>query len=152
MKQLRAITKAEKDWQTRESAFNNLVGSVNSKIDLLDCLLAQAGHHVDISGSDVQRQESLYARRTILSQPEPTVERLFPAQLPAPTSRVGEELKQFLIGIAPVPAFETLTNDALVKRQDEIGAELRELDETLSAVRLHHDDSAKFVADNGGSR
>lgn len=138
VKQLRATTKAEKDWKARESAFNDLVGSINANIDLLDCLLAQAGHHVGVSGSDVGRQASLYVRRVIPSQPEPTMQRLFPAQLSQATTYVGDELKQFLIGIAPVPAFEKLTNDALVKRQEEIRAELRELEETR-----------KFTEDDG---
>jgi hypothetical protein len=152
MKQLRATTKAEKDWKARESAFNYLVGSINANIDLLDCLLAQAGHHVGVSASDVRRQASLFARRVILSQPEPTVERLFPAELSQPTTHVGGELKEFLIGIAPVPTFEKLTNDALVKRQEEIGAEVRELEEMLSAIRLRHEDSRNFAEYGGGPR
>jgi hypothetical protein len=152
MKQLWDAKRAEKAWKTDETAFNELVGSINAKIDLLGTLLAQAGHHVGVTESDVLRQASLYARRVILSQPEATMERLFPPQLPTVTTPVGEKLKQFLIGIAPVPAFEKLSNDALVKRQDEIGAELRELEEMLSAIRLGHDESAKLVADDGGPR
>jgi hypothetical protein len=42
------------------------------------------------------------------------------------------------------------TND--VKRQEEIGAELRELEETLSTIRLRHDDSRNFAEDDGGPR
>jgi hypothetical protein len=133
-KQLRVSTRAEKEWQTRENAFNELVGSVNAKIDFLDTVLAQAGHHVGVSESDVRRQASLYTRRAILSQPEPTAERLFPAQLPRATTSVGENLQRFLIGIGRVPQYEKLSNDALVKRQEEIRAELRELDEALRAT------------------
>jgi hypothetical protein len=152
VKQLWDTRRAEKVWRTEETVFNELVGSINGKIDLLDTLLAQAGHHVGISGSDVRRQASLHARRVILSQPEATVERLFAPQLPAATTHDSDELKRFLIGIAPVPVFEKLSNDAVVKRQQEIGAELRELEETLSAIRLRRDDSAKFVADDGSPR
>jgi hypothetical protein len=152
VKQLWDTWRAEKVWRTEETVFNELVGSINGKIDLLDTLLAQAGHHVGVSESDALRQTSLYARRVILSQPEPTVERLFAAQLPTATTRDGDELKRFLIGIAPVPMFEKLSNDTLVKRQEEIGAELRELEETFSAIRLRHDDSANFVVDDGGPR
>jgi hypothetical protein len=144
--------RTEKVWRTEQTVFNELVGSVNANIDLLDCLLAQAGHHVGVSESDIRRQASLYARRVILSQPEPTMERLFPAQLPTATTRDGDELKRFLIGTAPVPPFEKLSNDAVVKRQQEIGAELRELEEMLSAIHLRHDDSAKFIGNDGGPR
>jgi hypothetical protein len=146
VKHLRSTNRAEKAWKAEETAFNGLVGSVNAKIDLLDTLLAQAGHHVGISASDARRQASLYARRAILSQPEPVVGKVFPVELPTP---VGDRLKQFLIGIAAVPAFEKLTTDALVKRQDEIGAELRELDETLSTIRARRDDAA-LVTHEGG--
>jgi hypothetical protein len=149
VKHLRSTNRAEKAWKAEETAFNRLVGSVNAKIDLLDTLLAQAGHHVGISASDVRRQASLYARRVILSQPEPVVGKVFPVELPTP---VGEKLRQFLIGIAAVPAFEKLATDALVKRQDEIGAELRQLDETLSAIRARRDDAAPFSTYEGGPR
>lgn len=144
--------RTEKVWRTEQTVFNELVGSVNARIDLLDCLLAQAGHHVGVSESDVRRQASLYARRVILSQPEATMERLFAPQLPTATTRDGDDLKRSLIGIAPVPVFEKLSNDALVKRQDEIRAELRELDETLSAIHFRHDDSAKLIGNDGGPR
>jgi hypothetical protein len=148
-KRLRSTQRARKAWKAEEATFNRLVGSVNAKIDLLDTLLAQAGHHVGISGSDVRRQASLYARRVILSQPEPVVGKVFPIELPTP---VREKLRQFLIGVAAVPAFEKLTTDALVKRQEEIGGELRQLDETLSAVRARRDDAAHFGTYEGGPR
>lgn len=129
--QRREAKRIEKVWETREAVFSTLVGSVNAQIDVLDTLLAQAGHHVGVSGSDVGRQVSLYARRVVLSQPEPTAARLLPAQLPMAPLPVGEKLKQFLVGITSVPVFEKLSTDALVKRQQEIAAELRELDEAL---------------------
>jgi len=149
VKHLRSKKRVEKAWKTEEAVFNGLVGSVNAKIDLLDTLLAQAGHHVGISGSDMRRQASLYARRVILSQPEPVVGKVFPVELPTPT---GDKLKHFLMGVAAVPAFEKLTTDALLKRQEEIGGELRQLDETLSALRARREDAAYFFTHDGGSR
>lgn len=151
-KQLRDTRRIEKAWKTEETGFNELVGSINAKIDLLDTMLAQAGHHVGVSGSDVGRQASLYARRVVLSQPEPTVAKLFPVQLPTATMPVGGELKQFLIGIATVPAFEKLSNDALTKRQEEVRTELRELDETLRAIRFSSEVASELPEFDGDHR
>lgn len=150
--QLRDRSQSEKAWKTEETAFNGLVGSVNAKIDFLDTLLAQAGHHVGASGSDVGRQVSLYARQVILSQPEPTVARLLPAQLPRATTPVGEQLKAFLIGLSAVPAFEKLTTDALVKRQQEIAAELRDLDGSFDTSGFRSDNSAALAMNGVGPR
>lgn len=132
----RNAKQANEEVATTEGDFNAIVGNVNGNIDLLDTLLAQAGHHVGVSDADTRRQTSLYVRRTILSQPEPTQERLFPADLPQPTDRPIEDLKPFLIGITAVPRFEKLSTDSLAKRHEEVRVELRELDDRLRGLRF----------------
>ena len=144
--QFREATNAEKTWKSAETILNDIVGAVNTNIDLCETLLAQAGHHVGISASDARRQASMYVRRTILSQPEPTLGRLFPSELPQPTTRSGLELGQYLVGITSVPVFEKFSTDGLAKRCEEIRAELRELDETLRAMRFS-DEVAKELAE-----
>ncbi|MBB3602768.1 hypothetical protein FHT40_002429 [Mycolicibacterium sp. BK556] len=135
----KAAKKADKALATNEGAFNAMVSAINGNIDLLDTLLAQSGHHVGVSESDTRRQTSLYVRRAILSQPEPTRERLFPAQLPQTTEHLGEDLNQFLTGITAVPTFEKLSTDSLAKRHAEIRVELRALDDRLRAIRSGDD-------------
>jgi hypothetical protein len=120
-----------------ETTFDTLVGTINGNIDLLDTLLAQAGHHVRVDESNVRRQAPLYVRRVILSQPEPTTtERLFPEKLPEPTTLDDAELKAFLIGVADVPSFEKLITQEVVTRREEIRTELREMEDQLRSVEL----------------
>jgi hypothetical protein len=118
--------------RAKEQTHVSLVGKVNGLIDLLDTVEAQAGHHVGVSASDARRQGQLYPRRVTLSQPEPTIERLFPETLPEPTVRVSEDLAKFLIGVAPLPKFERLDTSAVLKQREEIRVELRILENELT--------------------
>jgi hypothetical protein len=120
----RRAERTKKIQKASEDLLIKQVGKVNADIDLRDTLLSQAGHHVGVSDSNAERQNHLYARRAILSQPEPTTERLFPETLPEPVHRAGDGLKQFLIGITDLSTFEKLTTDTVIQRREEIRREL----------------------------
>lgn len=119
-----------------QHAFDTLVGSINADIDLLDAFLAQAGHHAQVDESNVRRQASLYVRRDILSQPEPTEEQLFPDALPAPTSAEPDGLTARLLGVTAMPTFSKLDPEPVVTRQQDIRDELRELEDRLRQRQL----------------
>jgi hypothetical protein len=104
-----------------------VVARHNALLDTAETLLAQAGHHVDVSVADTVRQGQAYARRVQLSQPEPVVERLFPKQLPAPRSLVGDALRTSLVGLTHLPQFTRLDTGAVNERRAQHRAELERL-------------------------
>jgi len=127
----RRVKRATAKQKSSEELLGEQTGKVNEDIDLLGTLLGQAGHHVGVSESNVNRQDRIYARRVILSQPEPTTERLFPETLPGPVNRLEEELKKFLIGVTALPTFEYLNTDKVTARREEVREELVQLADNL---------------------
>ena len=98
-----------------------LVSSHNALLGELEALLAQAGHHVEISAADAIRQGILYARRIQLAQPEPVTERLLPDRLPQPQVPDRDALLGFMLGITRLPLLERLSTVAVAERRDEAG-------------------------------
>jgi len=107
------------------------VGQVNTDVDQLDTLLAQAGHHVRADAANARRQGPLYVRRALLAQPEPTTSTLFPRQLPAPAELEDTELARMLIGVGSLPQFTKLDTAKVTARREEVRRELRQLEDQL---------------------
>jgi hypothetical protein len=94
-----------------------LVAEHNALVSRLNAVVAQAGHHVQISAYDTARQAVLYARRVQLSQPEPVQERLLPEQLPEPRLVSGVELLEQMVGVTELPVRALLTTDEVIRRR-----------------------------------
>jgi hypothetical protein len=108
-----------------EGEYAASAGEFNGLLDQRDTVVAQAGHHIGASEQDTLRQIELITRRTVLSQPEPTTERLFPDDLPRPVHLEGAGLRVFLRGVAAEPTFPRLDVGSLVKRRQKVRQELR---------------------------
>lgn len=94
-----------------------LVAEHNARVGDLEALIAQAGHHVEVSAADAIRQGLLYARRVQLSQPEPVTERLLPDALPQPHIPDHEELLAFMLGVTDLPQRERLSTTTVLDRR-----------------------------------
>jgi hypothetical protein len=133
--------------QSRRSAGRHaeLVSHVNGLIDQRLALLAMAAQHARLGETDAARQALLYVRRTQLSQPEPVGDRLFSAELPAPSHPSDEDLQSLILGIAELPQFDRLDTDAVTSRREQ-------LRKTIVALRRRIDPEQDAVGKTGSAQ
>ena len=131
-------------------ALVNLTGSVNADVALVDALVAQAGHHVEVDEANARRQVSLYARGEILAQPEIISERLLPEPLPAPNQLDGEDLLETLIGVTPRPYTLEVAMDDVVAHHEAAIREVRELAERLNEIETERALGGRYDSSEGG--
>ena len=130
---LRLDRAAQRQMQASGAQFQELIGLFNRLLGQRDGLLAQAGHHFQVSRDDVLRQAVLYVRRVVLSQPEATEEELFTKDLPTLETKIGDDLKDHLIGISQLPVLAPLTTEKVINRQEELRGQLQSLREQGAA-------------------
>lgn len=113
-----------------------LAGAINTDVDLVGTLQAQAGHHTHADRANAQRQQRAYQRRTILSQPEMTTTRLFPAALPVIADLSDADLLRVLVGIQALPEFTKASTAEMVEHHEKSVAAVRTLADRFAQARL----------------
>jgi hypothetical protein len=140
-RQVRAVESGA-DQKARElnaavSAADILGGEVNADIDAYDTTIAQAGQHILADLGNVERGVWLAVRRTILAQPEATVERMFPAELPLPTTPSSSDLLETLTGVKPFLTFVKVSTQTLHEHLAKAQTRLRELEAAIAYAELN---------------
>ncbi len=134
----RALEAAKSNVAKATEAVTTTVGRHNVIIQQPGLLLADAEKHIYVGLSNTRRQVALYLRRDQLSQPEPTRDQLYPDQMPALPGWLphdgspDESIKQYLIGISPLPELEPLSLGLLESRMGDAREYIERLQEQLS--------------------
>lgn len=121
----KALKAAVAEVHSTYGAYMQLVAEFNGLSYRLEEAVAQAGHHVEISAADTDRQNALYIRGVQLGQPEAVTTPLFPKDLPV--VETPKDLRASLQGIGKPVVVEMLSTDKVTQRRERLRQELSEI-------------------------
>ncbi|GAB2746948.1 hypothetical protein [Sinomonas soli] len=109
---------------------------INALIDQRDALIAQTGHHISTDAANAELQASAYKRRYLLSQLEPVQERLF-SEHKTPPQYNEKELLALITGVKPIPAFEKVDTDTVIRAIGTTRTKLDRLRARIDQVEIN---------------